>query len=107
METKKTIIVSIITTLATMLIVAVIMHMCCGNCGKNSSCTKATSRCEQSSSCKSESACAGKSKCGKEKSCSKSSCDKSGKEGKSCSMKMKDSNEMMMEKEIVNEEVKK
>lgn len=76
METKKTIIVSVITTLATMLIVAVIMHLYCGNCGGKSSCSKAKSHCEQSSSCKSESACSGKSKCGKEKKCSKSKCDK-------------------------------
>lgn len=76
METKKTIIVSVITTLATMLIVAVIMHLCCGNCGGKSSCSKAKSHCEQSSSCKSESTCSGKSKCGKEKKCAKSSCEK-------------------------------
>ncbi|MGE0560579.1 MAG: hypothetical protein AB7O47_02070 [Flavobacteriales bacterium] len=76
METKKTIIVSIITTLATMFIVAVIMHMCCGNCGGRSSCSKSKSHCEQSSSCKSTSSCSGKSKCGKEKKCSKTSCDK-------------------------------
>lgn len=78
METKNVIITSILTTLATMLVVAVIMHLCCGNCGGRSSCSKSKSHCEQSSSCESNSKCGkSKSSCGREKSCSKSKCDKS------------------------------
>ena len=70
MGTQKTIVISAITTLATMFVVAVLIHLCCGNCNRNSSCSKAKSHCEQASSCKSEATC------GKEKKCSKSSCDK-------------------------------
>ncbi|PJB16010.1 MAG: hypothetical protein CO118_01350 [Flavobacteriales bacterium CG_4_9_14_3_um_filter_32_8] len=48
METKKTIIVSIITTLATLFVVAVIMHLCCGNCGGQNRCSKGDMKCSSS-----------------------------------------------------------
>ena len=111
METRQTIITSFLTTLATIFVVAVIMHMCCGHCGGKSSCSKQSSHCEKSmsscgsdSSCK-EKCCADKSKCDMEKGCSKDSkmCKM---DGKTCTMK--DGKEMVMEKEIVvKEEVKK
>lgn len=109
METRQTIITSFLTTLATIFVVAVIMHMCGGHCGGKSSCSKQKSHCERSmsygsdSSCK-EKCCADKSKCDMEKSCSK--------DGKMCKMEgktctMKDGKEMVMDKEIVIKEVKK
>lgn len=75
METRKIIITSILTTLATMLVVAVIMHLCCGNCGGRSSCSKAKIECSSGATdCKKSADC--KSKCEKgEKSC-KSKCEK-------------------------------
>ena len=78
METKKTIIVSVITTLATMFVVAVLIHLCCGYCGGKSLCPKQPAHCEKSMSCKSESKCGKeKSMCKKEEGCSKSSsCEK-------------------------------
>lgn len=82
METKKTIIVSIITTLATMFVVAVLIHLCCGNCGGRSSCKIQSSQCEKSMKCEMGSKCDKASKCDMKKSCNgkacegKSSCDK-------------------------------
>ena len=92
MDTKKTIFVSIATTLATMFVVAVLMHMCRGNCHRGgSSCGAAKvecyskSKCGQSSSCASYSSCSSKKSCSKSSSCSsKSKCSK----GKSCSSKV-------------------
>jgi hypothetical protein len=102
MDTKKTIFVSMATTLVTMFVVAVLMHMCGGNCHKGSSscqgkakahCSYEKSSCKKSScdaysgctasakSCKSKSSCHKKSKCSKGKKCSsKTSCSK-GKNG--------------------------
>ncbi len=67
METKKTIIVSVLTTLATIFVVAVIMHLCCGQCGQNTSCSGAKTECYAG-----ESKCSKNAKCGKEKKCHKS-----------------------------------
>lgn len=105
METKKIIITSILTTLSTLLVVAIIMHLCCGNCGGKSSCSKAKIECKMmKSDCKKSDACADKSKCDKEKSCAdKSKCDKE----KKCCKSMAEGQEMVMEKEVVKEEVKK
>ncbi len=77
MDTKKTIIISVLTTLATMFIVALIMHMCCGNCGKQSSCSVKANHCSASASsdCGSKASCASYAKCKKSKKCGdKSSC---------------------------------
>ena len=105
METKKIIITSILTTLSTLLVVAIIMHLCCGNCGGRSSCSKAKVECRMTSSdCKKSSACADKSKCDKKQACAdKSKCDKE----KKCCKSMTEGKEMVMEKEVVKEEVKK
>ncbi len=99
MDTKKTILVSVLTTLATMFIVAVIMHMCCGNCHGKSKCEKSSTKCSSSydghgegyhGKCASYAkSCHGKKSCSSSKSCSsaskscssKSKCSK----GKSCS----------------------
>ncbi|PKP46486.1 MAG: hypothetical protein CVT95_06960 [Bacteroidetes bacterium HGW-Bacteroidetes-12] len=80
METKKTIIVSVLTTLATILVAALIMHFSCGSCREGSSCpmksncTATSSHCEKSASCSDKSECCkDKSKCRKgDKKCSKS-----------------------------------
>ena len=85
MDTKKTILVSVLSTLATLFVVAVIIHMCHGHCGQNS-CAKAKS-CHATSygnngghghghGCAEGNSCAGqKAKCHKKRSCSsKSSC---------------------------------
>lgn len=91
MDTKKTIIVSVLTTLATVFVVAVLMHMCSGHCGKRSHCSSTPSHCSAASShCKSESAkcdkrtscskkamCSKGEKCKDKSNCSKASCDKS------------------------------
>ena len=74
METKKTIIVSVLTTLATMLIVSAIMYLSCGQCGKNTSCSKANTEC-----------------CADDKKCEKKKCHKS------------DDHDMMKEVEIEKE----
>ena len=91
MDTKKTIIVSVLTTLATMLVVAMVMHLCASHCGQRSSCSSAVSahcskgesscassskcskkmKCGKSSSCEKEKSCSGKSKCAKSSSCKK------------------------------------
>lgn len=102
MDTKKTIIVSVLTTLATMFVVAVLMHLCSGHCGNKSSCAPAKSHCSKAkANCGSSASCADYSKCSKKKSsCSSSSsskCEKgascakkaSCKKGKSCSDKSK------------------
>lgn len=99
MDTKKTIFVSVATTLVTMFVVATIIHMCRGNCHKGSSschekvkshCNYKKSHCKKSScdaysgstssakSCKGKSSCSKKSKCSKDSKCSK---------GKKCSSK--------------------
>lgn len=98
MDTKKTIFVSIATTLATMFVVAVLVHLCSGNCGrrngcskeishcsymkshckKSSSCASYSSHCSSTKSCSSTSSCSGKSTCSKRSKCSK---------GKKCSSK--------------------
>ena len=68
METKKTIIVSIITTLATLFVVAVIMHLCCGNCGGQSRCSKDETKCSSSyNHCESAGKCASYTKMCKKK----------------------------------------
>ena len=89
MNTKKTILVSALTTLATMFILMICMHMCKSNCGQ-SKCGKAAVQCGSSyghgsgnghgkcanytSSCSKKSSCSSKSKCSKGKSaCSSSS----------------------------------
>lgn len=92
MDTKKTIIVSVLTTLATIFVVAVIMHMCCGNCGKRSHCSSAPTHCSAANShceggsyakCSKGASCSKKAMCTKgenckgKSSCSKASCDKS------------------------------
>lgn len=99
MDTKKTILVSVATTLVTMFVVAVLMHMCGGNCGKNSNChskmkshcSYMKSHCDKSSSCASYSTeCSSKKSCSAQSSCSKKSkCSKSSKcsKGKKCSSK--------------------
>ena len=106
MDTKKTIFVSIATTLATLFVVATIVHICrghCGNrgnnchasgkhfmykakCGGQSSCASFShcskkKGCKSDSSCSAQSSCSGKSKCSKGSSCSsKTTCSK-GKNG--------------------------
>ncbi len=91
MDTKKTILISIATTLATLFIVATTLHILRGNCGKRSNCNSMMkahcgymkSHCDKSSSCASYSSCS-KKKCSKSSSCSeKSKCA----EGKKCSSK--------------------
>ena len=72
---KKTILVSIGTTLATMFVVMICMHMCKSHCGASSSCGKATTEC--GSSYGDGGKCASYTKsCHKKKSCSKSKCSK-------------------------------
>ena len=89
MDTKKTIIVSIITTLATMFVVAVLIHLChCGGgrCYRQQSCNNGMmqqcmynhggghGQCAAYASCHGKS-CSGNSKCSKGKSCTgKSKC---------------------------------
>jgi hypothetical protein len=106
---KKTILVSALTTLATMFVVGMLMHMCKSHCGQ-SKCEKTSTQCSSSyghgdySSCKGEKKCSfsdndghftwksgEKSICAKVKSCSsKSKCSKTKKCDKSkskCSKK--------------------
>lgn len=99
MDTKKTIFVSVATTLVTMFVVATMFHMMRGNCHKGSSschekvkshCGSEKSHCKKRScdaysgsttsakSCKGKSSCSKKSKCSKGDKCSK---------GKKCSSK--------------------
>ncbi len=100
MDTKKTIIVSILTTLATMFVVAVLVHLCCGRCGESASCSRQEYRIEKS--------CSGESKCEKQMDCSRKPSCGMGKEackegkmcasGKTCPMNAVD--------EMINKEVK-
>jgi hypothetical protein len=84
MDNKKTILVSIITTLATLFVVATLFHLC-GNCSKNTcsrnnyhQCASYHKSCHGNSTCdKSEKKCGSSTKCSKEKSCtSKTKCTK-------------------------------
>lgn len=82
---KKTILVSIGTTLATMFVVMICMHICKSHCGQ-SRCGKAAVQCGSSyggghGKCASYSSCSSSKSCSKEKSCKYSS--------KSCSSKSK------------------
>lgn len=128
MDTKKTIIVSILTTLATMFIVAIIMHMCCGNCGGKSRCGKASAQCSASyghgdyhgshggcasyakschakKSCSTKKSCSSKSKCSKSGKCCKSKCSKSScQKGDAKTCKHKDGDKMIIKKTIEKEE---
>ena len=107
METRQTIITSFLTTLATIFVVAVIMHMCCGRCGERSSCPKQSSHCSASRShCEKSSSCSKGEKSSCEKACEKEGkmCEKG---GKMCKMSMGEDKEMMDKKEIVNPVVKK
>ena len=84
---KKTILVSIGTTLATMFVVMMLMHLCSSHCGQ-SRCGKNESKCSSSYShggehgkCAATAGCESKTKCSSKKSCKKGS--------KSCSSKSK------------------
>jgi hypothetical protein len=86
MDTKKVILTTIATTLATMFVVAVMMHLCRSHCGKSSSCSAVSTSCSSHSSCEKASSCASYSKCSNKKSCKgKSECSK----GQSCEGKSK------------------
>ncbi|PCJ23804.1 MAG: hypothetical protein COA97_10810 [Flavobacteriales bacterium] len=114
MDTKKTILVSVLSTLGTMLIVAMIMHMCCGNCGKKTRCSKDSTQCSQSygDACESSSSCTAYSKkCHAKKSCkySSKSCAKGSShkkcckgDNKSCSKYSKDGKKI----KIIKKEIK-
>ena len=110
---KKTIIVSILTTLTTMFVVAVMIHMCRANCGGNLSCSKQAKQCNYASSeCGQSSSCASYSKCRKQKSCCKSqskcskdkSCEKDGQKFKCTS---NDGKKVIKKVVKTDEEVKK
>ncbi|MBL4592894.1 MAG: hypothetical protein JKX68_03650 [Flavobacteriales bacterium] len=116
---KKTILVSIGTTLATMFIVMICIHMCKSHCGQ-SRCEKSSTQCDSSyggddyhgkcaaysgceskRSCSSKKSCSSKSKCSKGKSCSKSKCSSTSKDGvttKTC--KYKDGEKVIIKKTV-------
>ncbi|PCJ01144.1 MAG: hypothetical protein COB15_01535 [Flavobacteriales bacterium] len=108
MEMKKTILVSALTTIATMFIIMICIHMCKSHCGQ-SRCSKASVQCSSSyggngcdsySGCTKSSSCSSKSKCSKAKKCckSKSSCKKG--ENKTCKWSSKDGEKVIGKKGI-------
>jgi hypothetical protein len=120
---KKTILVSAGTTLVTMFVVMVCMHLCKSHCGQ-SSCGNASaqcsssyshggdngkcaaySSCSSSKSCSKEKSCSSKSKCSKGKSCHKSKCSSTSKDGvatKTC--RHKDGEKVVIKKVVKIEE---
>jgi hypothetical protein len=118
---KKTILVSAGTSLVTMFVVMICMHLCKSHCGQsicgntstqcsssyehgddNGKCA-AYSSCSSSKSCAKEKSCSSKSKCNKgEKKCckSKSSCKK----GKAKTCKYKDGEKVVIKKVVKIEE---
>lgn len=85
MDTKKAIIISIITTLSTLFVVAVIMHLCCGHCGNQSPrCDKDEMKCSSSYNHGDMEKCASYSK--HMKKCSKGSSEACKKGDSKCEM---------------------
>jgi len=116
---KKTIIVSVLTTIATMFLICLVCHLlrCHSNCGKSPKCGQSIqcgssyghghfNKCASYSSCSSSKSC--RSKCNKASSCakatkcckSKSSCKKG--KTKTCKWASKDDKEVkIIKKKIV------